>query len=210
MGWTSYHAKYYDRRGQIDRKRECDAYWLEGLNTGHFAVVRSAMVGSTYYAAIRPLKRRTGKDDLFELIPEEEQKTHAVVFLTLSNNRTYYNFSYKDMDESVGPAATECPVGILKCLSDTENETALAWRKACMEHAKTANRRQKSRKILNGLPAFSWIRFQSDDDYGGGTIHKGDTITLQKRNAGSRTIWSDGHYRWPVKLIPTDFTVVEH
>ena len=172
MGWTSYHAKYYDRRGQIDRKRECDAYWLEGLNAGHFAVVRSAMVGSTYYAAIRPLMRRTGKGDLFELIPEEEQKTHAVVFLTLSNSRTYYNFSYKDMGESVGPAANECPVGILKCLSDTENATALAWRKSCMEHAKEANMRQKSRKILNGLPACSWIRFQADDDYGGGTLHK--------------------------------------
>lgn len=209
MGWTSYHANYYDKRGRIDRKRECDAYWLEGLNAGHFTVVKSAMVGSTYYAAIRPLMRRTGKDDTFEPIPEKERKTFAVVFLTSANNKTYYNFSYKDMDESMIPAANECPVGILRCLSDTENTNELTWRKGCMEQAEAANKRRKSRKILNELPAFSWIRFQADDDYGGGTIHKGDTIMLQKRSIGSRTIWCDGHYRWPMKLIPDDFTVVE-
>ena len=55
MGWTSYHAQYYTKSGRVDRKRECDAYWLEGLNAGHFAVVKSSMVGATYYAAIRPL-----------------------------------------------------------------------------------------------------------------------------------------------------------
>ena len=57
MGWTSYHAQYYTKSGRVDRKRECDAYWLEGLNAGHFAVVKSSMVGATYYAAIRPLLR---------------------------------------------------------------------------------------------------------------------------------------------------------
>ena len=37
MGWTSQHADYY-KKGTIDRKRECDAYWEEGLNKGHFKI----------------------------------------------------------------------------------------------------------------------------------------------------------------------------
>ena len=28
MGWTSYNATHYNKHGQIDRKAECDAYWL--------------------------------------------------------------------------------------------------------------------------------------------------------------------------------------
>ena len=55
MGWTSYHANYYKKNGEIDRKAECDAYWQEGLKRGHFKVLRSSMVGSTYYAAVKPL-----------------------------------------------------------------------------------------------------------------------------------------------------------
>ena len=62
MGWTSYHAEHY-KNGKIDRKAECDAYFLEGLNRGHFDVLKSSMVGSTYYAAIKPLKKSGGKDE---------------------------------------------------------------------------------------------------------------------------------------------------
>ena len=55
MGWTSYHATYYKRNGSIDRKAECDAYFLEGLNRGHYEVLKSAVVGSVCYAAVRNL-----------------------------------------------------------------------------------------------------------------------------------------------------------
>ena len=56
MGWTSYRAQYY-KNGTIDRKAECDAYWQEGLNKGHYKVVCSSMVGSVYYGAIQSLKK---------------------------------------------------------------------------------------------------------------------------------------------------------
>ena len=32
MGWTGCHATHYKRNGDIDRKAECDGYFLEGLN----------------------------------------------------------------------------------------------------------------------------------------------------------------------------------
>ena len=71
MGWTSYNAKYYTRKGTVDRKRECDAYWLEGLNSGHFNVIRSTMVGSTYYAAVQPIQKRIGEDESGKSIYEK-------------------------------------------------------------------------------------------------------------------------------------------
>ena len=55
MGWTSYNAQYY-KNGTVDRKKECDEYWEGGLNRGHFKVLKSTMVGSTYYAAVKILK----------------------------------------------------------------------------------------------------------------------------------------------------------
>ena len=55
MGWTEYIATHITPKGQIDRKKECDAYFLEGLNRGFYEVVKSRMVGSVYYAAVTPL-----------------------------------------------------------------------------------------------------------------------------------------------------------
>lgn len=44
MGWTSYHATYY-KNGKVDRKAECDAYFMEGLNTGWYRVIKSHWSG---------------------------------------------------------------------------------------------------------------------------------------------------------------------
>ena len=108
MGWTSYHANYYKKNGEIDRKAECDAYWQEGLKRGHFKVLRSSMVGSTYYAAVKPLLRRTRDGhDTYEPIPEEEQNVFGAVFLTAIDMHDFFNFAYKDMNETYGPAQTD-------------------------------------------------------------------------------------------------------
>ena len=100
MGWTGYHATHY-KNGKVDRKAECDAYFMEGLNRGHFNVLKSSMVGSTYYAAVSPLKKSNGKDDngnyIYVDIPENERIVFGVVFLTSTDAKDYYNFSYKDM-----------------------------------------------------------------------------------------------------------------
>lgn len=108
MGWTSQNATYY-KNGKVDRKMECDAYFLEGINRGYYEIVKSAMVGSTYYAAIRALKRYSelrnadGKR-VKEIISEDERRTFGVVILTQVDNKDYFNFSYKLIHESMGPA----------------------------------------------------------------------------------------------------------
>lgn len=62
-------------------------------------------------------------------------------------SRDYYNFAYKDMGETMGPEA-RCPVGILKCLSQTENKTALAWRRKmqgiCRASKKISEKQRKT------------------------------------------------------------------
>ena len=194
MGWTSYHATYY-KNGQIDRKAECDAYWLEGLNAGHFEVVKSAMVGTVYYAAIRALKKYVGKDDndksIYEDIPEDQRETFGVVFLTHTDMKDYYNFAYKDMSEDMGPAESKCPMGIIKLLSPTTHEYALAWRARCVENAK---------KKKNGVEIGTMIEFE---DY------SGETVRLIKRSPAYqfKTAWFEivgKHLYFQKKNIPWD------
>ena len=157
MGWTSYRATYY-KNGKIDRKAECDAYFMEGLNRGHYKVLKSAMVGSTYYAAVQAILKSAGKDEngeyKYEPIPENERRTFGVVFLTSTDRKDYFNFAYKDMDESCGPCQCDCPKGILDLLSPTDNEWALNWRKACYENIA----KKKNPNTLNKLPVGSVIK----------------------------------------------------
>lgn len=142
MGWTSYRADHYKWSGKsriVDRKAECDAYFMEGLNKGHFEVLKSAMVGTTYYAAVKSLKKAiTDEQGNFKYVDlsENEQEVWAAIFLTSTDMKDYYNFSYKDMDETCGPCYNECPVGILKLLTPTESKNANDWRNACLEYHK--------------------------------------------------------------------------
>lgn len=211
MGWTSYHASYY-KNGKIDRKAECDAYFMEGLNRGHFNVVKSAMVGSTYYAAVQHMMKNVGKDDKgeykYEPIPENERRTFAVVFLTSTNVKDYYNFAYKDMDEGCGPCQCDCPKGILDLLSPTDSQWANEWRQACYENIA----KKKDPNALNKLPWGSIIEWTTQYDLTSGR-KAGDKIKLTKcaiegNGIKTKIYWSDGRYRIPTKLI-TSYTVIK-
>ena len=157
MGWTSYRAEHYKRSGKnrvVDRKAECDAYFMEGLNKGHFKVLKSTMVGSTYYAAVKSLKKaikdKQGNIE-YVYLPENEQGVWAAIFLTSTDMKDYYNFSYKDMDETCGPCHNECPVSILKLLTKTESKYANDWRQACWDyHSKKKNNLNDISKLRVG------------------------------------------------------------
>ena len=62
MGWTSYEATYFKKNGDIDRKAECDAYFMRD-NAGHYKVLKSSMKGTVYYAAVTTLTKYIGKDE---------------------------------------------------------------------------------------------------------------------------------------------------
>lgn len=153
MGTTSYHATYYKSNGCVDIKKECDAYFLEGLNSGNYAVPASSMKGQIYYAAIRPLMKYAKDPDGNKVRvprPIEEQNVFAVVFVTGTSRCDYDNFWYKDMDETCGPGYYDCPQRILKLLSPTDDTFALEWRKKC-------ELRNKARNQLRKLPKGSKI-----------------------------------------------------
>jgi hypothetical protein len=98
MGWS-----YIDRMPADVQK------FLDQVVTGPAKVVQSAMVGDTYYAAMR--------------------SKHGNVFgaVVLTEGR----FGWKVMDEFFGPFACECPAEILDQLSPTDNPLALKWRAKC-------------------------------------------------------------------------------
>ena len=57
MGWISYHVNTYTKNGKqvFDRKKECDAELTRGMEKDS-KILKSAMVGSTYYAAVQSMK----------------------------------------------------------------------------------------------------------------------------------------------------------
>ena len=188
MGWTSYHATHY-KKGAVDRKAECDAYFMEGLNRGWYDILKSSMVGSVYYAAVKPLKKYSYNDENSEKvivdIPINEQQVFGAVFLTSTDSKSYFNFSYKDMDETVGPCYYDCPKGILDLLTPTDSEWANNWRTKCREKLE----KKKNPNALSKLPVGSIIQITMPFD----TIYfrEGDIVKLRKDRSvrSNRTTW---------------------
>lgn len=204
MGWTEMRATHY-KNGKVDRKAECDAYFMESLNRGFYDVLKSSMVGSTYYAAVKPLKKSGGKDEngeyIYVDIPKNEQRVFAAVFLTSTNSKDYYNFAYKDMDESYGPCQCDCPKGILDLLTPTENEFANAWRTKCYENLG----KKQDKNSLSKLPIGSEIKF---------TLYDGKEYTAFKHSPAyqfKRPFWmlinADGYIK--TKNIPDNYEVIK-
>jgi hypothetical protein len=59
---------------------------------------------------------------------------------------SYYNFGYKDMDETMGPYLYDCPERILKLLTPTEHEWAKEWREKCWERIRAKKARPRLKK----------------------------------------------------------------
>ena len=204
MGWTSYHAEHYKYvKGNrvVDRKAECDAYFMEGLNRGFYNLLKSTMIGSTYYAAVQGLKRSAGKDEngnfIYEDIPENERETFAVVFLTSTDMKDHFNFSYNPMDESMGPCERNCPKGILDLLSPTESQWANEWRQECYANLN----KKKDPNALNNLPVGTKIKVTMPFDT---KYHaKGEEIILTKclNWKGNRSAWYKGSMKFTAGLM---------
>lgn len=193
MGWTNYRATHYKWTGKgtrrnhvVDRKAECDAYFMEGLNAGFYDVLKSSLVGSVYYAAVKPLKKYSKDNDGNEIIvdiPIEEQEVWGAVFLTSVDSKDYFNFSYKEMSESSGPCYYDCPKGILDLLTPTDNEYANKWRAKCREKLE----KKRNPHSLNKLPEGTVIQVVLPFDTQHHTM--GDVVSLTKARWGKRCKW---------------------
>ena len=117
MGWTSYDATNYKINGKgikvIDKKAECDS-----LFDDKHKVLKSAVVGNVYYAAIE----------------NDDKEVYAIVILISTSRSDGFNFGYKDMSEFCGPYETKCPKSILKLLTPTDNKWANEWRQKCWDY----------------------------------------------------------------------------
>lgn len=193
MGWTSYNAYHYKTvkgRRVVDRKAECDYLFKdEDSFNGKYRLknLKSAIVGSTYYAAIEQT----------EIENPENRSVTAVVCLTSMDMKDHFNFAYKDMTENSGPYKYDCPKGILDLLTPTDNEWANKWRELCRE--KIA--KKKDPNALRNLPVGTKIKVVMPFDT---TYHKkGQEVILIKclNLKGNRTAWYKGSIKFTAGLM---------
>lgn len=127
MGWTSYHLE----RGQAKNEFVRMLTWETETAKNEF--VQGAFTSfNEFYAAVKTTIKATGQ-------------SYTWAFAAMIRwDRSYHNFCYKDMDETVGPNIANCPVSILALLTPTEEIVKLsghgstyakAWRIRCWENA---------------------------------------------------------------------------
>ena len=156
MGWTSIHAPVEYKNGihVINRKEVCNKIFTDKMVDvttkkviGKYEVLKSAVNGTTYYAAVKATRFAT------ETTPENSY-VFAIIVLTSCNTKEYYNFSYKDMNESCGPNQYKCPKYILDMLSPTDNEYAKEWRETCYKNI------AHDKSSLGKLPTGTVIKYK--------------------------------------------------
>ena len=86
------------------------------------------------YAAVEEIEKETGK-----------RRVWCAAFMFRYCRDAYYNFGYKDMDESEGPCISNCPERILKLLTATPHKWAREWREKCWERIESRKKRPKYR-----------------------------------------------------------------
>jgi len=87
-------------------------------------VLRSALVAmSEYYAAVECINAYGHR-----------QVWAAMFLVEVKRDRFGKTWGYKDMDESMGPAYTRCPLAILDLLTEPLNDQAAIWRACCRDH----------------------------------------------------------------------------
>lgn len=201
MGWISIHAEHYkivryDGRHTyqaVDVKKELDeeVFKEEDSLDGsiHYKTLKSAMVGSTYYAAIERTVKITG-----------ERKVFAIVCLTSFKTKDgeYFNFSFKDMDETMEPFKYDCPISILKLLTPTDNPSANRWREKC----RIQHERKKTLSLHFPLIMTAKYPFASG-------IKPGDKVNLYWHSwPGGRGYYTDGLHIYKLStILNNDFEV---
>lgn len=125
MGWTYTHKGSIPVKDFLASRVNCEnehARWI----LLDIAIVKMR----TAYMAVEIIRRDKDSGHL----DMAARKVVAFVFLLdYRTNESGHDIGYKDMDESMGPCECECPERILRLLTPTSHEYALAWRKRCRE-----------------------------------------------------------------------------
>lgn len=153
MGWTGTHRE----PGVTDR--EFMEQELPETLTRYGRILDCATVGNVFYAAVQGHYKH----------PDE---TWALIVL-IQRSRDYFNITYKELTDTMGPAEDRCPARILDLLSPTENEYALHWRNRCRENAA---KRDRAKQVRPGMT----VRFAQPLEFTDGTT--ADTFTFEQRS----------------------------
>lgn len=127
MGWLFYGRVPRDIRAEIARLCE------SANSEPSLRAIAIARVGSTWYAAIEarhatPTAAQAGAQARQFPPREDGSSVFAAVFLTDVGGD---GWGYKDMEETMGPVASEAPTAILDLLTPTTSAHAFAWRERC-------------------------------------------------------------------------------
>ena len=160
MGWTSMPPPAEGAPAYLDR--HCYSYETP---TRRLLVLRSAMVGTTYYAACRLTDKVTGAVTVFA----------GVALTSRRSDPDGYNFAYKEMTEDEGPNEARCPKAILDLLTAPGNDHARDWRARCREHLATSAATRAKPALLDGHT----IRFATPITFSDGAVL--DTFTVVDR-----------------------------
>lgn len=183
MGWSFRHASEYKKNGQVDRKAECDKNYTWSNDKMNVSVVKSVMVGSDYFAAIRCIEN--GKETI-----------EAVMCLTKGPDRSdpYFNFGDKSIPHT---DSDHCPTSIIKLLSPSDDEREMKWRRDCEAYAKKPK--------LKDLPVGTMITF----DWWDGT--KYTLEKMPPKYQFKRCWWYDAERNcyMPSNRIPSKFVILE-
>lgn len=147
MGWTGINADLSKSNKQIIAE-EFGRWETEKIKV---EILDSAQVGNVVYTAHKTTDKKTGKERIW-----------AGIFLTERNSRDYFNFNYKEMDETYLPYECSCPKRILDKLSPTDDEHAKEWRKNCRYRIEKNKKIKKDIKQLKALPIGAKIKINND------------------------------------------------
>lgn len=130
MGWTF----IYKSPDKKPRELLTEIFTWEGKNGVYHRVLDCAVVHfQEAYLAIES-GDAAGPKEVF-----------AAICLIQHNHHDYYNFGYKDMDETEHPYYYNCPERILKKLTPTNSELAQEWRNKCWERIRARKERPRFR-----------------------------------------------------------------
>ncbi len=133
MGWTGKHRE----PGMTDR--EFFEQELPKTLTEVGRIIDCATVHNTFYAVVE-----NGPDAY-------QPNTTWIMVVLMQRTRDWYNLTYKEMDEAMGPAESSCPRRLLELLESRvptpPNDWAAQWRARCWDEA---HRTEQAREVKRG------------------------------------------------------------
>lgn len=153
MGWTSLHKDY---------GMSIDDFFTNEFESDDFKFIgKGALVNMTEYY-------RAG------YIPSKKQYFAFVCKVHFSRDKEY-NFSYKDMDESVNPYYYNCPARIMKIVEQSEpcNDWSKKWRE-------TVHKVLSRKEMVKSLAMGTVIKFKKPFYFGNGCEE--DTFRIVNNN----------------------------